>query len=151
MCSIDCPCKDVPNKTDWTTLTKVDNRDLPCKVWDFTGVKGAKTVNYTTYKQCIEYTKETASLSETFAIFAKKFREQSDYETIMKWIEFFEDEYTCAGICSPALFYWSKSIEIGKPTKPCIMRIKDDLSASFTGLAIATLISGFLLFVIWIM
>lgn len=69
----------------------------------------------------------------------------------MEWVEFFEDEYTCAGICSPALFYWSKSIELGRPTEACVGSIKDDLTESFLGLAVATLVSGFLLFFIWIM
>jgi len=57
MCSEDCPCKDVPNKTDWNVLTTVEKRDLPCKAWDFTGsysvLRGAEKVEYTTYKECI--------------------------------------------------------------------------------------------------
>ena len=68
----------------------------------------------------------------------------------MEWIEFFEEEYTCSGICTPALFYWSKSIDLGKPSKSCVNSIKDDLTDSFTGMAIATLFSGILLFFIWI-
>ena len=108
MCSSDCKCKDVPKKTDWTKLTEVENRDMPCKAWDFTGT-------VTTYKECITTVPEITVVGEgaAFAIFAKKFREQDDFNTIMEWIEFFEDEYTCAGICTPALFYWSKSIELG--------------------------------------
>jgi len=69
----------------------------------------------------------------------------------MEWIEFFETEYSCAGICEPVMFYWSKSIELGIPTKSCVNSIKDDLTSSFTGLAGATLASGILLFFVWIM
>lgn len=69
----------------------------------------------------------------------------------MEWIEFFETEYTCAGICTPAVFYWSQPITLGKPTKSCVNSIKDDLTDSFTGLAATTLVSGILLFFIWIM
>mgnify|MGYP001473114236 FL=1 len=67
----------------------------------------------------------------------------------MEWIEFFEEEYTCSGICTPALFYWSKSIDLGKPSKSCVNSIKDDLTDSFTGMAIATLFSGIPLSYIW--
>lgn len=146
MCSSDCKCKDVPSKTDWTKMTVVENRDMPCKAWDFSGT-------VTTYKECITNVPEITVVGEgaAFAIFAKKFREQDDFNTIMEWIEFFEDEYTCAGICTPALFYWSKSIELGRPTKSCVNSIKEDLTDSFTGLAGATLASGILLFFIWIM
>jgi hypothetical protein len=55
MCSSDCPCKDVSKKTDWTNLTneQIENRDMPCKAFDFSGKKGDKEVNFTTYKECI--------------------------------------------------------------------------------------------------
>lgn len=60
MCSDDCPCKDVPTKTDWNTLTYWDKRDLPCKEWNFTGkynlldtTRQFEQPDYTTYKQCI--------------------------------------------------------------------------------------------------
>jgi len=86
-----------------------------------------------------------------FGTFATKFRDQEDFNVIMEWIEFFENEYTCAGICSPAMFYWGLSIETGKPISSCIKSIKDDLTDSFKGLGVATLVSGFLLFFIWIM
>lgn len=63
----------------------------------------------------------------------------------MDWVTFFEDEYNCAGVCEPALFYWSKSVSQGMPTESCISSIKDDLSTAFMGLGGACLISGFVL------
>ena len=147
MCSSDCPCKDVPTKTDWTSITVLEGRALPCKAWNFAGT-------FETYKECILSAESVSTISGSgaaFKIFAKKFREQDDFNTIMEWIEFFEEEYNCAGICTPAKFSWSQSIALGLPTKSCINSIKDDLTDSFTGLAAATLTSGILLFFIWIM
>ena len=147
MCSDDCPCKDVATKEEWSTITTLEGRDLPCKAWNFEGT-------FETYKECILNTPTASDLSEpgsAFKIFAEKFREQDDFNTIMEWIEFFEEEYTCAGICTPAQFSWSQSIANGVPTKSCIGSIKDDLTDSFTGLAGTTLASGILLFFIWIM
>ena len=57
---------------------QISDRDMPCKSFDFTGVKGTSAVNFTTYKQCIQETPETSTLGQsgsTFAIFAKKFRD----------------------------------------------------------------------------
>lgn len=154
MCSADCPCKNVETKNQWLELdvSQIENRDMTCRPFDFSGQKGLNLVNFTTYKQCIMETEETTSLSAgSFPIFAKKFREQDDFSTIMEWIEFFEEEYSCSGICEPVLFYWSKSIEIGRPTKSCVGSIKDDLTGSFTGMAGATLAGGIFLFLTWIM
>ena len=66
-------------------------------------------------------------------------------------MEFFEDNYSCAGICKPALFSWSKSIDGGRPNSSCISSIKEDLNSDFMGLGVATLISGIFLFFVFIM
>ena len=66
-------------------------------------------------------------------------------------VTFFEDTYDCAGICEPALFYLSKSVEKGKPTGSCIGNLKDELNDEFAGLGGATLAAGIVLFGTWIM
>ena len=62
----------------------------------------------------------------------------------MYWLEFFEDEYDCAGVCTPSLFSWSKSIELGRPTKSCIIGIKDGITKAFLGIGICALVAGIL-------
>lgn len=64
---------------------------------------------------------------------------------------FFEDEYECAGICTTATYYWSRSIDLGKPTKDCVSSIKDDMSNAFLGLGACTLIAGIFLLFVFIM
>lgn len=56
------------------------------------------------YDACIKGAKEGEVDADFFA-FAKGFREQDDFADIEDFIKFFEDEYACAGICTPALFY----------------------------------------------
>ena len=46
MCSSDCPCKNVDTKSEWTSITVLEGRDLPCKAWTFDGT-------FETYKECI--------------------------------------------------------------------------------------------------
>jgi len=88
--------------------------------------------------------------TKAFFEFAKRFRDQTDFIDIKEWVEFFEDEYECAGICKPALFNWIQAMDEGIPTKSCVSSVKDDLTGSFMGLGICTLVSGFLLLFIWI-
>ena len=63
----------------------------------------------------------------------------------------FEDEYDCAGICPPARFYFTRSIDSGKPSSGCVESIKDEVTNAFTGLGITTLIAGIFLFFVFIM
>ena len=88
--------------------------------------------------------------TKQFYEFAKRFREQGDFTEIKEWIIFFEEEYECAGICKPALFNWYTAVTGGKPTQSCVSAVKDDLTGSFMGLGIATLVSGVLLFFIFL-
>lgn len=114
---------------------------------------------YDSYDQCIEKV-EDGSLPENMKLgytstkafhnFAKSFRESGEFQKTKDWIEFFEKEYECAGICEVALFTWISNVDTGKPQKSCVSSVKDDLTASFMGLGITTLISGILLFFIWL-
>jgi hypothetical protein len=134
MCTSDCPCAPVSTATEW--LSDVS------RTYDFTGT-------YYTYKECLFDTENNAS--PYFQGFADGFREQSNIVTVMDWVNFFEEEFDCAGICKPATFYYDRSIELGKPNSSCIESIKDELTSSFQGLGIATLVSGILLFFVFCM
>ena len=63
----------------------------------------------------------------------------------MDYLGFFEDNYNCAGVCRAAQFYFTRSIELGKPTGSCIGNLKEDLNSELAGLGYASLISGILL------
>ena len=114
---------------------------------------------YNTFDECIENVQD-GSVAENmqngytgtkaFFEFAKNFREQGDFSEIKEWVEFFEDEYECAGICEKALFNWIQNVDEGIPKKSCVSSVKEDLEASFMGLGISTLITGVLLFFIWL-
>lgn len=75
---------------------------------------------FNTYQECIDESAkdmyQVNGFGTEFNKFAKSFKNQSSYDSIMKWIKFFEDEYDCAGICQPSAFSFSKSIAIGRPT-----------------------------------
>lgn len=155
MCSTYCPCAFTKKASSWTTLLFSDP-DYPLVFDQNSEIK--------TYQGCIEYYSveanwdysrangdvSTEDLNEFYA-FCKEFRGQDSYDGITKWVNFFETEYDCAGICSTAEFYWSRSIDEGKPTASCIDNIKSDLTNAFVGLGVTTLIAGIFLFFVFIM
>ena len=99
MCSINCPCKaiDAVKQEAWTQAA-IPARGRSSASYNFSG-----TIE--TYKQCIAEA-TVANSSIEFFTFAKSFREQENYDSVNKWLDFFETEYDCAGICEPALFSW---------------------------------------------
>jgi len=106
MCSDVCPCEGVPQQGEWTILAlpAVESsfkRDLISRPFDFTGT-------YTNYEQCIDgaSVEVTGEIDPIFYGFANSLRSQGDFDTIKDWIKFFEEEYSCSGICKPALFSW---------------------------------------------
>merc|ERR1712048_641480 len=148
MCKPDfCPCAATTKSTDWIEAGERTATDF-----------AATGTSYTSYAACVRDADNRGGALSTdssdvqeFKEFTKNFLDQSDFETIFEWIEFFENEYDCAGICRPSVWYWGKSIEEGIPTKSYLSSIKDDVTGAFTGLGIVTLLSGILMFFIFIM
>jgi len=68
----------------------------------------------TTYSECLDVPGPNASIA--FLAFADGLKKRNEYSTIKDLLEFFETNYNCAGVCEKALFYFSKSIELGRPT-----------------------------------
>jgi len=150
MCSRSCPCIEVDTKDQWYSDPPVDREDSSANPLVI-GLDTYTLPYFSSYQDCIEEkSKDIYQNGDSFNAFAMAFKSQSSYDEIMKWIKFFEDEYDCAGICFPAAFSFSKSIENGRPTKACLNSIKDDLNTAFLGLAITTLLAGIFLFFIFI-
>lgn len=114
MCSQYCKCDTVGATLGWNALTQEELTDTYKTTriagsFDFTGT-------VTSYDDCISTAPEPSTLlTADFYFFAKGFREQTDFAAIEEWIAFFEEQYTCAGICQPALFFWKEPIAIGVP------------------------------------
>lgn len=85
-----------------------------------------------------------------FDAFRESFASQGTFNEIMDWIVFFEDEYDCAGICKPSVFYWNKGLGSGVPGKACVSSIQDEVGSAFMGLGISSFVAGILFFFIFI-
>ena len=158
MCSRNCPCKASDKSNQWKAIKEEDLISFERKR-DFVFTDIASVQTYDSYDACIAGVTDPSDIANRkagnlatpqFYQFAKEFREQNDFDKIKDWIAFFENEFDCAGICKPALFSWTQSVNSGKPLSSCIGAVKDELKGSFMGLGICTLVSGILLFFIFL-
>jgi hypothetical protein len=139
-----CPCLAGGNTGGWGELTP----EVLLDTYESTRTPSSfyfTADGYDSYDNCIKTVKED-EVSAEFWIFAKGFRDQDDFAEIEDYIKFFEEEYSCAGICSPALFYFYRSVSEGVPGGSCLLSIQDDLKTSLIGVGGAALASGIFLF-----
>lgn len=108
-----------------------------------------------TYKQCYE-----EGLKPKFDAEKEKPEGQKDEQlaTTMAMVETFfdkggfelladlEEKYECASICSAPLFYLSKDVKVGPPTKDCLTAALDDIGSQM-GPAIVCALAGILLLI----
>lgn len=141
MCSSNCPCKvNIESQSLWTE--KIKTQSKRCRPFDFSG-------SIETYKDCLM--RPPTAASDEFKTWAVELTKQPEWAAVADLVEFFEDNYHCSGVCKPALFYFSKSVELGLPTGSCVGNLKDAINSEFGGLGAATLCSGVLLLAIFIM
>lgn len=65
-------------------------------------------------------------------------------------IAFFENKYTCSGICNKALWYFTLDMSVGIPTKTCLKSVNMEISQSLTYLGVTGVVIGLLMFLIWL-
>lgn len=75
---------------------------------------------------------------------------QSEIETGIVILTYFESKYTCSGICKPGLFYYTRKLDLGVPSSNCLLYLKNEIGSSMTYLGITSIVVGGLLFLIWI-
>lgn len=61
-------------------------------------------------------------------------------------VKFMESEYSCSGMCNPALFYFTQSIKTGLPTQGCIKPFVKDIGLLFRDLGITMMSAGLFFF-----
>lgn len=71
-------------------------------------------------------------------------------DTAIKIISYFESKYTCSGICKPALFYYTLNLNAGVPSTTCLTYFKTEIGSSLSYLGITAIVTGGVMFFIWI-
>ena len=63
-------------------------------------------------------------------------------------LSFFERKYTCSGVCTPGLFYFSLDLSKGVPKTTCLAYAKEEIGSSLLYSGIAAIICGIFLFIL---
>ena len=91
-------------------------------------------------------------------------RDDPDYETSVYYdmpsenmieagvslLSYFEEKYTCSGVCDTALFYYALDLSEGVPRENCLANIKEEIGGTLSYLGVAALVCGIVMFFLWI-
>lgn len=69
----------------------------------------------------------------------------------MRVIAFFEAKYTCSGVCTPGLFYFTLPLDKGIPSEGCLQFLKTEIGGRMTYLGITSLVIGILMMGVFVM
>ena len=68
----------------------------------------------------------------------------------MKILGYFERKYTCSGICSTPLFYYTLHLEFGRPTDICLTQLKAEIGENILYMGVTAVVAGFAMFWSWV-
>jgi len=68
--------------------------------------------------------------------------EENNLDLAIDFANYFEEEYSCSGICRSALFYYSRSITAGKPEQVCLMFLKQEVQNNLAYMGVAAIVAG---------
>ena len=81
---------------------------------------------------------------EAFAELGKNVNENKPDERYTNVIKYVEGKYSCSGMCSTPLFYFTQSVEKGIPKEGCVKPFIEDVSKIFFELGVTIVLSGIL-------
>ena len=74
---------------------------------------------FSTFKDC--WTERLVSSGQYDA-------EMTDYvDSYIQTMDEFEAEFSCSGVCQPALFWFTQPVTISRPTEPCILDMMNEV------------------------
>lgn len=71
------------------------------------------------------------------------------WKTAMKIMTYFEAKYACSGICTPAYWFFSLSVDLGLPKETCLGYLKSEIGEDMMYLGVTSLLIGCVLFLLW--
>lgn len=121
-------------RTKVAGTTEFDSQNYRRLFFDGTG-----TV-YNTFKDCSTYLVSVSGAAKTSA---------TATSTAIQIMTYFEEKYKCSGVCNPALWYYSLELSYGIPVNNCLIYLKQEIGSNLIYLGITSLVTGFVLFVVW--
>jgi len=65
-------------------------------------------------------------------------------------MSYFEPLYTCSGICSTPMFFYSLGLSHGIPRTTCLYHLKAEINDSLTYIGVTALLAFAVLFMLWV-
>ena len=171
MCSKFCPCVAFDASADYTALSKEEALEKNRKpivegddplAWVIggsiteVGAASSRSVvaedgvyekEFDSFKACIDEgaTREMTTENEAFVQACKDFqtKEKAPLISLYEWLE---DEFECSGACNTNLFFATLPVSKGIPTQTCMKPLAETFDETFTGVGLAGIICGLLLF-----
>ena len=76
--------------------------------------------------------------------------ESKKVQQAIKLVTYFEEKFTCSGICESSLFYYTINLEKGPPTTTCLSYMKAEVANNLTYMGMTTLLCGFIMMFTWL-
>ena len=150
MCSKNCPCDASIDPAAWQALSTEELVDKYGRTlnWQF-GPLDNQSFTVSSFEDCLTRHEENthSEVDESFRSFAEEWPTSAGYAEERDFLAYFESEYTCAGICEPALFSFSRKDE-SLPTT-CFDDMTKDVRDSLLYLGLSATGSGIMLLVIF--
>jgi len=159
MCSDVCPCPDDETKEPWLAMEEAvlnsfgrtkrafSTQNLEPLV--FFGGKGQKT--YTKFEECyFDIRKGETSEAKSEVQQYEDTLKEGALNFALDFSSFFEGAYQCSALCQPALFYYSLDLDWGRPTKPCLYNLKDEVSNNLSYMGISAILVGIIMMITWL-
>ena len=68
----------------------------------------------------------------------------------MKFLDYFEKQFTCSGVCKTSMFYFTLKLEVGPPTTTCLTHMKEVISNNLTYMGMTSTVCGLIMIFTWI-
>lgn len=110
-------------------------------------VTANSVTEYPTFTECHDHLQELkAADPDTYTYIP----EGEALDVGIKVVTWFENKYTCSGICNTALFYYSLPLSEGIPDETCLTHLKQEIGDTMTYLGVAAVVIGVLAFLVFL-
>ena len=80
----------------------------------------------------------------------KDLYDSEQMQNAMKLIGYFEENFTCSGVCEPSLFYFTLPLADGPPTTTCLSHMKGVIANNLTYMGMVSTLCGLLMLFTWL-
>ena len=84
---------------------------------------------YKTFKDCFDDIRSgKRDKDQISAKDVKEYKEKfesEEFQGAMSFITYFEKSFSCSGICSSSMFYYTLSLSMGPPNTTCLAHMKE--------------------------